>query len=175
MATKFNFPLKPDFAVQQVLAGLAPTGRVKVKALIQVETEDDVVAALLRTLPGAMEVFPPGILVDFIASPPGEPVVVAKPKRDKRKYRSNVMVECGVCHKMVAKENLCKTGECKPCRMRTKKSGKSQPAEKSQDETHPDTWTNQPPEFGREEHIAGIRDKPKEHIDLSKLSGWKVS
>jgi len=172
MLIKFNFPLKPDFAVQKVLEGLAPSGRVQIVALLQVETEDETVAALLRTLPEAKEVFPPGTVVG--SSPPADHVVVTKPKREaegKRKYRYNggEKVDCPQCHNQVSTIYMLKDGSmCKMCSMKAKRLAKSQGA------GLPETWTNQRPEFGREEVMANVQDKMKEKINLANLSGRRV-
>jgi hypothetical protein len=152
-------------------------------ALLQVETEDEVVAALLRTLPEAQEVFPPGVVVGFLASAPADHVVVTKPKREraKRTYTSGPLVQCKACHKQKPAAQMCKTGECKTCRMqglkREKLAEKSQPAEQLQVQkrsVHPATWTNQKPEFGHEEAVSQIRDKPQVQMDLHKLAGRRV-
>jgi hypothetical protein len=37
-----------------------------------------------------------------------------------------------------------------------------------------DRWTNQMTEFGKEEHQADIQARPKEKINLDKLSGKKL-
>jgi len=180
MLIKFNFPLEPNIAVKTVLEGLALSDRLKLVALMQVETEDETVAALLRTLPEAKEVFPPGTVVGFLASPPADHVVVTKPKREraKRTYTSGPLVECKACHKQKPAAQMCKTGECKTCRMQglkqEKLAEKSQPAKKSQVEKHPETWTNRRPEFGKEEAVSQIRDKPQVQVDLHKLAGRRV-
>jgi hypothetical protein len=76
---------------------------------------------------------------------------------------------------MVNSKALCKTGECKNCRQKALRA-KSQQQEKSQPEPKQrETWSNLPtPDGHHQEHLVEIQDRPKETINLTKLTGRKV-
>jgi len=175
--SKFYFPLKPDHSVEKVLEGLQPINRVKVRALIEVMTDDDIVSALLRTLKGNEEFDWPSQAQFF---PAADHVVVTKPKREPklkqpRRYKSGEKVECPQCHNQVSTMYMLRDGsKCKMCAIKAKRLAKSQEPEKSQDAGLPETWTNKRPEFGREEVMANVQDKTKEKINLANLSGRRV-
>jgi hypothetical protein len=169
---------------QKVLEALMLAGRVTCTSTIVVITEYNTVAALLDTLDTAEE-------LDMDGHPPADPatvsaaghVVVTKPKREpkaKRQYTSGPLMEYKACHKQKPAAQMCKTGECKTCRIREKMQekmlAKLQEPEKSQDKTvkHPQTWTNKRLEFGKEEAISHIRDKSYVQVDLHKLAGRKI-
>lgn len=177
MTRRFLFSTKMESSNQKVLEALMLAGRVTCTSTIVVITEYNTVAALLDTLDTAEELDMDGRRPpDSATVPAADHVVVTKPKREPK---AKEKVECPKCHNQVSTMYMLKDGSmCKMCSMKAKRLAKSQPAEKLQPAQstayHPETWTNQRPEFGKEEAVSQIRDKPYVQVDLHKLAGRRV-
>jgi hypothetical protein len=175
MSKRYLFSTKPGLAAESLLKGLAQAHMITVTTCVVVLTDDDQVAALLDKLETSER-------IDGI-TPKVQPTARAElnipelrnsfmVKREKRHYKSGPMVECKVCHKTKPAAQICKTGECKPCKMRANRLIKSQKSEKSQGQ-----WNSGMPKSDghHQEHLAELQARPKEKIDLTKLAGRKLS
>jgi ribosomal protein L24E len=171
MSKKFLFPMKgiPP-SVNELLKGLAAAEMVTCYSMIMAVTDSDIVAALLEKLDTAEEIVRVYEPVKP-AEPEPSPSVVTK--TEKRKYHRPPMpdVECPVCRRPVSPMYMLKDGSmCKMCSMKAKKAAAQLP----HSEPMLDRWTNQKPEFGKEEHLADVQARPKEKIKLDNLSGKRL-
>ncbi len=189
---RYLFPYEPPVVVQEVLRGLRAAHMITVTNYAVVTTEDEHVAALLDKLETADEILSIGSSVympdTHDPKPPRKAIKVTKKARraenllnatateenpaktmDRRKYHhvGGEKVECPKCHNRVASMFMLKDRSmCKVCNQKAKRA--------TREKSHPDTWTNQKPDFGHQEAISQIRDKSKENINLASLSGTRL-
>lgn len=185
MACRFLFSTKMESSNQKMLEALAWAGRVTCTSAIVVTTNLPVIAELLETLDTAEEILDREAQQKPIEATPME-VVTAPKLKAKRQYKSGPLVECRVCHKQKSAFLMCKTGECKVCRMRGIKVAKSQAVEMSQpaNEAVYDALINHPPQpmhsalppksEHTQENRAEMLARPKENVKLAGLRGRKV-
>ncbi len=186
---RYLFSTHAGLAVEAVLKGLTTAHLVTIVNVVVVCTGDDQVAALLDKLDTAERIETAGQ-----ATPTNVAKLTQKAKRaenlfkaespapnhvtGKRPYHYNggETIKCPKCGNPVSSMFMLKDKTmCKACNRNAKRAPKSQAGAKSQEQdTHPDTWTNQKPDFGHQEAISQIRDKPKETINMAKLSGVRV-
>jgi len=174
----FSGPLEGGDAA--VVRALTPA-RVTCREVVLVETAIPEVAALLATLDTVEEI------------PEQEPASKAKPKQKKmakRVYTSGQLVECKICHRQTLSSQICKSGECKTCRMNARRLQKLQGAEKSQlglsqvevsrslGQQQPNDTPYNPlldkPDYSKEESRQERLARPKVTLKLDSLSGRKV-
>ena len=177
MSKKFLFPMKAlPPSVNEVLKGLATADMVICYSMIMAVTDDDTVAALLDKLEASERILlaaevPMSAAKDIdVSIPIDDQPKVRKPKRVMPPVPESAKLECSACHRYVASYQMTKLGICKVCRMQQKKAEKKLPYSK----TMLETWTNRKPEFGHEESLAEKQARPKEKINLDKLSGKRL-
>ena len=190
MSRRFLFSMKAPPRVQDALKSLAAADMVICASAIVVVTDDDAVAALLDKLDTAERI----VGAEDLEHESHESqrklrkerdggsdaaVFETKGKKDKRQYKyTGPIVECPKCHNKVSKMFMVKDGsQCKMCLMRSKKLAQSHEGEKSQAVEKPEgQWRSAMPlsDGHHYEHLAEIQSRPKEKINLSKLSGVKV-
>ena len=175
MSKRFLFSMKAGLAAESVLKGLAAAHMITATSCIVVCTDDDAVAALLSKLETSEQI--DGIIHKALNTARAELNIPEMRnsllgKQEKRHYKSGPMVECKICHKTKPAAQICKTGECKPCKMQANRLIKSQKSKKSQGQ-----WTSTMPQSDghHQEHLAELQARPKEKIDLTKLAGRKLS
>ena len=190
MSRRFLFSMKAPPRVQDALKSLAAADMVICASAIVVVTDDDAVAALLDKLDTAERI----VGAEDLEHESHESqrklrkerdggsdaaVFETKGKKDKRQYKyTGPIVECPKCHNKVSKMFMLKDGnQCKICSMKAKKLAKSQAAVKSQADEKPDgQWTSAMPQSDghHQEHLAELQIRPKEKINLDKLSGVRL-
>ena len=176
MSRRFLFSMKAPKNIQDVLKSLSATDMVICSVAIVVVTDDDAVAALLDKLETSERILSAAEIPMSAAKviderlPIDDQPKARKPKRVMPPVPESARLECSACHRYVAPNQMTKLGICKVCRMQQKKAEKKLPYSKTMRET----WTNRKPEFGHEENLAEKQARPKEKINLDKLSGVRL-
>jgi len=178
MSKRFLFSTKANLATQSVLKGLSQARLATVITYALVITEDDRVAALLEQLDTAEQIVGAEAEKPAIRAPNTTEAIIATPARTKITHAiSKERIECSSCHRMVVKMAMTKKGICKNCNRRQIEAAKSQAEVKSQAvEKSSGQWTSAMPQSDghHQEHLAELQIRPKEKINLNKLSGKRL-